>query len=48
MNEIDWATALSVFIFGFGGVFVCLLLLTIAIRVSGALVQALVKKGKTE
>ena len=46
MNEIDWATALKVFIFGFGGVFVCLVLLTISIRVSGSIIQKLVGNKK--
>lgn len=37
--ETNWTAALQVFMFGFGGVFLCLLLLTAAITVSGAVVH---------
>jgi len=44
MNEIDWIKALKVFIFGFGGVFVCLALLTMAVQLSSLVIQKLVSK----
>ena len=44
MNEIQWAEAFQVFLFGFGGVFLCLVLLTIAIRVSGSVIKRIVEK----
>lgn len=46
MNEIDWAKAAGVFVFGFGGVFVCLGLLTVAIQISGSIIRKIVEKKK--
>ena len=46
MNEIDWAKAVGVFIFGFGGVFVCLAFLTVAIQISGSIIRRFVDKQK--
>ena len=43
MQEIDWAKALGVFIFGFGGVFICLALLTGAIQFSSWIIKKVVK-----
>ena len=44
MNEIEWAKAVKVFIFGFGGVFACLSLLTIAIQLSSSVIRKFVNK----
>ena len=38
---VDWGTALQVFVFGFGGVFLCLTLLTIGIYLSGLILRTL-------
>ncbi len=43
---VDWGTAIQVFVFGFGGVFVSLALLTIAIQLSGKIIHTLVGKKK--
>ena len=43
---IDWGTAVQVFIFGFGGVFVSLALLTIAIYISGKIIHTFVGSKK--
>jgi Na+-transporting methylmalonyl-CoA/oxaloacetate decarboxylase gamma subunit len=48
MQEIDWAQALGVFVFGFGGVFVCLLMLTAAIQISSALIRKFFDEQKTQ
>jgi Na+-transporting methylmalonyl-CoA/oxaloacetate decarboxylase gamma subunit len=44
MNEIEWAKAVKVFIFGFGGVFICLALLTLSIQFSSSIIKKLVNK----
>ena len=41
---VDWGSAFQVFIFGFGGVFVSLVLLTIAIQLSGKIVHTFLGK----
>jgi len=46
MNEINWAKAIQVFFFGFGGVFVCLALLTAAVQISGSIIKRLVDRSK--
>ncbi len=46
MHEIDWAKAVGVFIFGFGGVFICLALLTGVIQISGSIIKKFVDKKK--
>lgn len=43
---VDWGTAVQVFIFGFGGVFISLALLTIAIQLSGKIIHTFVSKKK--
>ena len=46
MHEIDWAKAVGVCIFGFGGVFICLALLTGVIQISGLIIKRFVEKKK--
>ena len=46
MDEVDWAKAVGVFIFGFGGVFICLALLTAAIQISSLIIRKFVEKEK--
>ena len=46
MHEIEWGKAVGVFIFGFGGVFICLALLTGAIQVSSSIIRRFVDKKK--
>ena len=43
---VDWGTAVQVFIFGLGGVFLALMLLTIAIVLTGKTIRMLVGKKK--
>jgi len=43
---VDWTMAVQVFVFGFGGVFLTLGLLTIAIQLSGKIIQAVTGKKK--
>lgn len=42
---VDWAMALTVFAFGFSGVFITLALLMIAVTISGLIITRL-SKGK--
>jgi len=44
--ETNWMNAFRVFVFGFGGVFLCLLILTTAIRINGSIIQKLFSKKK--
>jgi Na+-transporting methylmalonyl-CoA/oxaloacetate decarboxylase gamma subunit len=42
----DWTKALQIFVFGFGGVFAVLWLLTIVIQASGYLIQKFAGKKR--
>ncbi|MCD6352670.1 MAG: hypothetical protein J7M06_00455 [Proteobacteria bacterium] len=44
--ETNWTNAFQVFAFGFGGVFLCLLILTTAIQVNGSIIHKLFGKKK--
>ncbi len=46
MDEIEWGSALEVFIFGLGGVFICLTLLILAIRVNSTVIKKIVDKKR--